>query len=414
MIRIVTIQRPSELTKLMKDMQVDPYGIEIMVPKGTAYLVKINHISTITANILKQEMLSFGADAAVARHALTGSRKSTDCLLIGNLSQFIRLQEKLKEQPFGLKRLAADLRELFKNYQRDEFILRLGKYRLRCGKRSHIMGIVNLTPDSFSGDGLLAPANRGTGSKIDTGWILEHIERMAADGADIIDIGGESSRPGARPIPVDEELRRTNAVIKTCSRRIKIPLSIDTCKPEVAQQALDNGAVLVNDISGLKNNRMRTIIAKEKCGVVIMHMKGTPRTMQKNPRYAALPDDIIESLHESIRAAADAGIGRDKIIVDPGIGFGKTVTHNLVLLKQLNEFKVLGTPILVGPSRKSFIGSITGSKSGSHLYGTIATCVTAIHNGAHIVRVHDVKAVREALNLADAVENTWERFELNL
>lgn len=384
----------------MQDIKVDPYGIKIMAPKAVTHLIKINSISNITANIIKQEMLSLGGDAAVARDALTGKAQKTDCLVIGNFSQINRLNKKLNRQPFGLGKLAGELSQVLADYQRDRFVLDLGRYRLNLGLRTLIMGIVNLTPDSFSGDGLykgLSP--QGTVPQ----HVVPVVEKMVKDGADIIDIGGESSRPGARPISLKEELDRTIPAIKTLAKKIKVPISIDTYKPQVAKQALDNGAVIVNDITGLRNPKMTKVIAGYKAGVVIMHMKGRPQSMQNNPTYKSLIDEIIEYLEKTINRAEEAGIDTDKIVVDPGIGFGKTLEHNLEILKSLKEIKVLGKPILIGPSRKSFIGKILNLEAKDRLFGTLSACVLAVKNGANIVRVHDVKAIKQALKVTEAI-----------
>jgi dihydropteroate synthase len=381
----------------MQDIHVDEYGIRIMLPKAITHLVKINSISNITANILKQEMLSLGGDVAVARGALTGKSKQTDCLLMGSLAQFNRLNAKLKQQPFGLDKLSKQLSGTLANYQKDSFRLNLGSYRLNLTRRAHIMGIVNITPDSFSQDGLY---NRNRDE------IVSRAEQLVNDGADIIDVGGESTRPHSRTVPVREELRRTIAVIKSLAKKLKVPISIDTRKPEVARQALDNGAVMVNDITGLRNKKMAKLISKYKAGVVIMHMQGTPKTMQINPEYESLIDDIIAYLDTSIKQALAAGVDENKIIIDPGIGFGKTSEHNLEILKKLGEFRVLGKPILVGPSRKSFLGKILKTEPQKRLFGTVSACVLAAKNGANLVRVHDVKAVKEALKVLDAIDKT--------
>ena len=227
---------------------------------------------------------------------------------------------------------------------------------------------------------------------------------MVNDGADIIDIGGESTRPGAEPIPVKEELERTIPIIKKIARKIKVPISIDTYKPEVARQALDCGAVMVNDITGL-NNKMAKIVSKYKAGVVLMHMKGNPRTMQNNPVYKSLIDEITEYLDKAISEAVAWGIDRERIIVDPGIGFGKTLEHNLEILKRLREFKILGRPMLVGPSRKSFLGKILNAGPQERIFGTVSACVLAVKNGANVIRVHDVKAVKEAIKVLNTISN---------
>lgn len=386
----------NELECLMNKIQVDPYGIKIMAPKTMNFLVRINALPNFKANILKQEMLSIGADAAVSRACLTGKARRTDCLLMANLAQFRRLQEKLAIQPFGLDALAKELKDTLANYQKDDFTLKLNKFELKLKPfEPKIMAVVNLTPDSFSGDGLYK-----TGKNInDPGFIYDYVEQKIREGADIIDIGGESNRPQARPVDGNEEIRRTIPAIRFLAKKIKIPISIDTAKPEVARQALTAGASLVNDITGLRNPKMAKIVSREKAGIIIMHMKGNPRTMQNNPYYGCLIEDIIESLRNSILKAESCGIPKNRIIVDPGIGFGKTLHHNLEILKNLKEFKILGLPLMVGTSRKSFIGKILNSEAKDRIHGTVATCILAAENGANILRVHDVKEVRQALKI---------------
>jgi len=400
MIRIIESRRAQEIKQIMRDMQVDAYGIKIMLPKALSCLVKIAALSNISANILKQEMLSLGGDVALSRGALTGKVKKTSCLMMGSFSQFSRLEEKLKKQPFGLHRLAIDLASSLHNYQREKFSLELGRFKLYLGSSTRVMGIVNLTPDSFSGDGLY----QGAGFRVQgPGHILDYCQKIVDDGADIIDLGGQSSRPGSRAVSLKVELARTIPVIKQLAKKIKVPISIDTDKPEVAAQALDNGAVLINDITGLRNPKMLKIAAQYRAAVVLMHMQGSPRNMQKNPHYLSLLDEIMEFFNKGIEKAGLAGIGKEKIIIDPGIGFGKTVEHNLSILKELKSFRVLGRPILVGPSRKSFIGKILKLPPQESLCGTIASCVLAAQNGVSIVRAHDVRQVKEALKIQQAV-----------
>ncbi len=395
-IRILQITETRELDRLFAEMKVDPYGIRIMSPKAENFLVKLEGISAITANILKQETLSCGGDLALPRNAVTGKTKKTECVLIATLAQFNRLKEKLILQPFGLSQLGRQIDAVIRNYRQDDFKLALGRHKFDLGKRPLVMGIMNLTPDSFSGDGLLGK---------DPAEIVELAEEMAADGADILDLGGESSRPGAEKISLKEELSRTIPVIRKLARSSRMPISIDTYKPEVAKAALDNGASLVNDISGLKDPAMARICAGYKAAVVIMHMKGDPRTMQKNPSYASLMGEIIDYLAKSAETALNAGVKKEKIIVDPGIGFGKTLEHNLEILKNLRELKVLGAPILVGTSRKKFIGKILDAEPQQRLSGTLAACVLACANGANILRVHDVKPLAQALKISQAILN---------
>lgn len=399
--RILHIKHPHDIKHVMQDIQVDPYGVKIMLPKAITHLIRLNSVSNILANILKQEMLSLGGDVALARGALTGAVKSTDCLLMGNLAQFNRLHEKLKFQPFGLNKVGRELAETLRNYEKDKFTVRAGRHTMNLGNHTSLMGIVNMTPDSFSADGLLWVSGH---QDVKVSWIVEFVQRLVKDGADIIDVGGESSRPGAKPVSLKEELSRVIPVIKSLAKKIKVPISVDTYKPEVARQALDNGASIVNDITGLRNPAMTRIVARYNAAAIIMHMKGTPRTMQRNPHYTSLVDEILRYLEGAIATAETAGINKDKIIVDPGIGFGKTTEDNLAIIDHLSEFRVLGRPILVGPSRKSFIGKILSVPPEERLPGTVSACVLAAQNGAHILRVHDVKEVKQALKLIEAME----------
>lgn len=271
--------------------------------------------------------------------------------------------------------------------------------------KTRIIGILNLTPDSFSGDGIyksqIKPRKRRIG-------IVEQAvriaEKMVEAGADIIDLGGESTRPGAKAVSLNEEIDRVIPVIKKLIKKIKVPISIDTSKAEVARQALDLGASIINDINGLHNDPCLIELAgRYNAGVVIMHIKGNPRTMQNNPRYKSLIPEIIDYLSKAIKIVTDAGVDSKKIIVDPGIGFGKTTAHNLEILRRLDEFKVLGKPLLVGTSRKSLIGNVLGLPAEKRQWGTAATIAIAINNGADLVRVHDVKEMAEVARMADAI-----------
>lgn len=384
----------------MRDIGVDPYGIKIMLAKALSFTIRLNAINNVTANILKQEMLSLGGDAAVARGSLTGKTKKTDTLLLGTLRQLKSLADKLKHQPFGLRKLGVELDENIKNYTRDNFILTLRKHTLDLSQKTRIMGIINLTPDSFSGDGLYR-AN----CKEHLDLALEKARKMSADGADIIDLGGQSSRPGAKAISTKEELLRTASAVKLLAKKITTPISIDTTKPEVAQACLEAGAQIINDISGLRNKRMIKVAAKYKAAVVIMHMLGLPVNMQKKIAYHSLIDDITAYLETAIDSACCGGIDPDKIIIDPGLGFGKTKEHNLAIMRHLEDFKVLGKPILIGPSRKSFIGKVLGADIEDRRAGSLAASVMAACNGANIVRVHDVKETSQSLKIVEAIKN---------
>jgi dihydropteroate synthase len=258
--------------------------------------------------------------------------------------------------------------------------------------RSRIVGILNVTPDSFSDGGKFFDAARA----------IARAEEMAAEGADVIDIGGESSRPGSEPVPEEEELRRVIPVIEALAKKVATPLSIDTYKPAVAKAALEAGAKIVNDITGLKNPEMRVVAANAQVPVILMHMQGEPKTMQKDPQYEDVVLDLKRFFEERIALAKEAGI--TDIILDPGIGFGKTLAHNLTLLARLEEFADLGYPLLIGPSRKAFIGALNGTiPAEERLPGTLAAVVAARLHGATYFRVHDVAACRQALNVADAI-----------
>lgn len=263
------------------------------------------------------------------------------------------------------------------------------------GKRTLIMGILNVTPDSFCDGGRFFKLTDA----------VTCAKQMAADGADIVDIGGESTRPGSEPVPLDEELRRVIPVIKAVRKELDITISIDTYKAEVAKRALEAGANLINDVSALRfDERMKEVVAKHKVPVVLMHMRGTPKTMQQDPTYEDVVKEIIAFLRERIEFATTAGIARENIIIDPGIGFGKLCWHNLEILRRLSEFRVLGRPILVGTSRKAFIGQILKTEVSERLEGTLASVIISVMNGADIVRVHDVKAVKRAVAIADAIK----------
>ena len=263
------------------------------------------------------------------------------------------------------------------------------------GGSTHIMGVLNVTPDSFS-DG---------GAYLNINTAITHAKTMVAEGATIIDIGGESSRPGAEPVPAEVELDRVLPIIRgLVSEKLDVPLSIDTAKAEVAKRALDAGAHIINDITALRGDAaMAHVAAEMEAGVILMHMKGTPRTMQRAPQYENVVKEVCEALENWINDATQNGIDPDRIIVDPGIGFGKTIKQNLQILKHLDIFKQLNKPILIGTSRKSFIGNLLDLPVTERVEGTIATVCWAIAHGADIVRIHDVKATARAAQMIDAL-----------
>jgi dihydropteroate synthase len=264
-----------------------------------------------------------------------------------------------------------------------------------CGARTLIAGVLNVTPDSFS-DG---------GQFVDVNAAVEHALAMAAEGADMIDIGGESSRPGSDPVPLEEELRRVLPVIEGIRAASDVPISVDTTKAEVVRRAIGLGVEIVNDISALcADPAMAPLIADKGVGVILMHMRGAPRTMQQGPEHNDVIAEVEAFLEERMNAAIRAGIEIEQICVDPGIGFGKTLEHNLELIAAGWRFRALGTPLLVGMSRKSFIGALLDLPANERLEGSLAAAVTAVLRGADILRVHDVRETRRAVTIADAIK----------
>ena len=280
---------------------------------------------------------------------------------------------------------------------RKEFFLHARNFRLSLGLQTKIMGILNLTPDSFSLDGIF-PKN-----KKDLSRILVFIRKLISQGADIVDVGGESSRPGSSPIPVQEEIKRVIPVVKMLADKIKIPISVDTYKPLVVQHALDQGASIINNIKGITlDQTLLKMIQRYDAAIVLMHMRGNPKTMQRNTSYKNFFQDVLTELQRSVEKCLDIGIKSDKIIIDPGIGFGKTPAQNFALIQRLREFQILNCPILVGPSRKSFLGWLLQKEVDGRLMGTAAAVAVSVLNGAHMVRVHDVREMKDVVTICDA------------
>ncbi len=260
--------------------------------------------------------------------------------------------------------------------------------------RPKVMGVLNITPDSFS-DG---------GSYLEPGVALQRAERMVAEGASIIDIGGESTRPGARSVSVQEELERVMPVLQRIVEELGIPVSVDTSKPEVMEGALGAGAAMINDIRALQAPGALDVVAASQASVCLMHMRGVPATMQREPRYGNVVAEVKDFLEERMRACAVAGIDRERIVVDPGFGFGKTLAHNLLLLKNIEKIRELGAPVLVGLSRKSMLGTILDASVEERLYGGLAAAALAVWQGAHIIRTHDVRPTVEVLKVCNALK----------
>jgi dihydropteroate synthase len=395
--RYLSIGSQFEAEEELKRVGVDPYGIKAMIPKMENLNILLEGIECKVANILKQEMLSIGGDVAVARGSVECSIEKTDALVIGTIKQVEALADKISIQPFGLKRISIDMKNLLGNLTRENFVVRTPRREIPMGKKTLLMGVINVTPDSFSDGGMFANLEDA----------VEYGMRMEEDGADILDIGGESSRPGSEPVSAKEEMKRVIPVIESLGKRITIPISIDTTKSEIARMALEAGAEIINDISAMRfDEKMAGMATRYKVPVILMHMRGTPKTMQEGDlSYPSLRGDIIGFFDERIDEVMSAGIERENIIIDPGIGFGKTAEDNIRLLKYLAEFKGLGRPILIGTSRKGFIGKTTGGEAENRIEGTAATVTAAILNGAHVVRVHDVGFMKKVAIMADAIKN---------
>ncbi|MFO7784121.1 MAG: dihydropteroate synthase [Thermodesulfobacteriota bacterium] len=275
------------------------------------------------------------------------------------------------------------------------YALDCSNHRLKLGPRTLVMGILNVTPDSFADGGRFFPRERA----------VEHGLAMASNGADIIDVGGESTRPFSESVQPDKEMDRVIPVIEALSGELDVPISIDTTKAEVARAALAAGASLLNDVSALRfDPDMAGLAAESRVPVVLMHMKGKPRDMQEAPEYSDLIGEIILFLKEAIQRAVEAGVRREQILIDPGIGFGKTFDHNLQIIRELDRFSVLGRPVVLGCSRKAFIGHILGKGPDDRDAGTLGAVAAGVMKGAHIVRVHNVSMTVDAVRIMDAVK----------
>lgn len=368
---------------------------EYVLPGSNTVALAMENLSTAQAGLLQAEMLEAGGDVVAPQRA-SGSRPAkVDIVLIGSRSQFQTLLARSADAAPEAAAVREEVRRALDNHARTRFEIRMGARRLTVGPEPAVMGILNVTPDSFS-DG---------GRWLESSSAVARADRLVEEGADIIDVGGESTRPGSDPVTEQEELARVLPVVETLASRIDVPVSIDTRHARVAREAVAAGACLVNDVTGLQGDPdMAAAVAETGAGVVIMHMLGQPRSMQDHPHYDHLMADICRYLRRGIQIAADAGVPEDGIIIDPGIGFGKTVRHNLEILARLGQLRTLGAPVLVGPSRKRFIGKLADVETPSErVYGTAAACSLAVAAGALVLRVHDVGEVRQALAVATAI-----------
>ncbi len=386
----VYIANQQEARLVLGEIGSDPGSYPYMVPKAVHKCIKLKNISGMAANIIKQEMLSRGGEAAIAREAIVDKSK-TDVLLMGTIRQYDLLIDKLKKQPLELGKLALEIKNLLDNIETGSRTIELANGReLETGKKTVIMGILNVTPDSFSDGGkYLEPARA-----VARAW------EMIEQGADIIDIGGASSRPDSIMVDQEEELKRVLPVVKSLAAQ-SITISVDTCRAQVAKAALDNGANIINDIGGLKlDSHMLPAISEKQAAVILMHNR---LQINQGQAYEDIISDIVGEIQDAVESLENSGLARNKIMVDPGIGFGKSPGENLLIIKQLSAFKSMGFPVVVGISRKSFIGRTLNLDVDERLEGSLGLMAVSIMNGADIIRVHDVKESHRVAQIVDAV-----------
>ena len=395
--RILAVEQPADLHRELARVGADEVCWDIFTTKHQPLAVYLAALSTAAANILKQVAIGCGGDCAVHHGIASGRVRRSDAVLFVSRRRLPELCRRLARQPDCVARLVPGLLELQRRLAAPGRVIAVAGRRLDLAARSYVMGIVNVTPDSFYDGGRWAEPERAA----------ERALELAADGADFVDIGAESTRPGSEPVPAAEQLRRLLPVLRRLRGRLEVPVSVDTTSARVARRALDEGAAMVNDVSGLTADPgLARVIARAGVPCVVMHLPAPPRTMQRRPRYRNLMAELTAWLDAAVERAVASGIRREQVIIDPGIGFGKTAGDNLEILRRLRELETLDRPVLLGPSRKSFIGAALGLGPGDRLEGTLAACVIGARNGASILRVHDVKPVVRALRLLDATMET--------
>ncbi|MFN0064419.1 MAG: dihydropteroate synthase [Myxococcaceae bacterium] len=362
----------------------------VEVPASVVLLLTGIGASFLKALTTSVDKVAGGAELA----CVPGTPESGSALLIGQVGQLKSLGRALGADEMG-QRFRTQLEQALGAASKAPLVGRMGHREFRLGERTLIMGVVNVTPDSFSDGGRFES----------TGSAIAHARTLIDAGADVIDVGGESTRPGAPTVDEATEMSRVLPVIEALAQDARVPVSVDTQKPAVARAALKSGASFVNDIGGLRDPEMVKVVAASEGAVGVMHMHGTPATMQLDPRYDDVVDEVLDGLAASVARAEAAGILKNRIWVDPGIGFGKTLEHNLFLLRRLEEFRVLGCPILIGTSRKSFLGKLLeGKPAWERVFASVGSAAGLAAMGvADMVRVHDVAETRDALAVVDAV-----------
>ncbi len=396
--RILTLRTAEDARREIERIGATPAIAPRMAEKATLRIVRLENVPGKAASILKQEMLARGGECAVAHDVAAFDPSPQPCILLGTMRQYSELSRVLPTQPFGLQELGEELALTLKRYESTPPPLVCHDRQIPIGDHTLVMGIINVTPDSFSGDGI----------GVDAETAACQAENFARSGADILDIGGESTRPGSEGVTADEELKRVMPCLEAALEHTDLPVSIDTSKPQVAKAALEAGAHIVNDVNALRTEGMTEVVAESGAPVVIMHMLGKPRDMQMDPTYDDFITEVYSFLVERTEAAVSGGITETQIVIDPGFGFGKTVQHNLEMVHRLAEFRSLGRPVLIGPSRKSSIGKVLDKPANERLWGTAATVTASILNGANIVRVHDVEQMVQVARMTDAIMQGWD------
>jgi dihydropteroate synthase len=399
-IRALDIKTEEEGLKEFKRIGASNIGSHIMASKIFPLSLKIRGVSPVAANILKQEMLARGGDVVTSSSTLTEAGGKTDIIIQGSIGSIKDLITKIKQQPFGLRALSDELRIYLNRSDENKKVkeLTVGRQKFNLDRDVIVMGILNVTPDSFYDGGYYFEKEKA----------YKRVETLVSEGADIIDVGGMSTRPGSLPVDIEDEIKRIIPVIKYINKNHDILISADTYRSETALRAIAVGANMINDISGLSMDKtMADVVSKSDVSLVIMHIKGTPENMQENPEYENVIDEIYDYLEDKTNTAVESGIKPGKIIVDPGIGFGKTNEHNLKIINKVREFKMLGYPVLIGVSRKSFIGNVLDLPVEERLEGSIAASVCSVIGGVNILRVHDVKETIRAVKIAKRITDEF-------
>jgi dihydropteroate synthase len=387
----IDITSAVDLKRHLGEIDIADQDVEKVADQFLYITMKLEGVDTRAANLMKSCIETLGGGLAMKKEAHEFTVRETDLIISGSRRTMALLATRLRGEPFGLDGIAGEISACLSSGAR---VMTWGSRILDFTRKTYVMGILNCTPDSFY------PASRNETLR----EAVKSTREMISAGVDIIDVGGESTRPGSDPIEADEEIRRVIPVVQAVRRESDIMISVDTRRREIAERALDAGADIINDISGLKHNDdLARLVARRRVPIVLMHMRGTPKTMQKQASYRNTISEILRELQPSIAAALGAGIAPEMIIVDPGVGFGKRAQDNLRIIRELASLKSLNFPILVGLSRKSFIGEILDRPVEKRLIGTVTANTLAVINGANIIRVHDVADAVEMVKVIDSV-----------